>query len=58
MAKTPAPYPDEFRRPLVELVRSGRTPEDLAGEVRADRAVDPELGLRKRIERTACEPTV
>ncbi len=27
-----APYPHEFRRQLVELVRSGRTPEELARE--------------------------
>ena len=27
-----APYPHEFRRQLVELARSGRTPEELARE--------------------------
>jgi transposase len=27
-----APYPQEFRRRLVELVRSGRTPEELSRE--------------------------
>jgi len=27
-----APYPHEFRRQLVELVRSGRTPEELSRE--------------------------
>jgi len=27
-----APYPPEFRRQMVELVRSGRTPEELARE--------------------------
>jgi transposase len=27
-----APYPHEFRRQLVELVRSGRAPEELARE--------------------------
>ena len=27
-----APYPREFRRQLVELVRSGRTPEELSRE--------------------------
>jgi len=27
-----APYPQEFRRQLVELVRSGRTPEELSRE--------------------------
>lgn len=26
------PYPPEFRRQMVELVRSGRTPQDLARE--------------------------
>ena len=26
----PPPYPDEFRRRLVELVRAGESPEDLA----------------------------
>lgn len=32
MAKTHAPYPPEFRRQLVELVRAGRSPADLARE--------------------------
>ena len=32
MAKTRAPYPAEFRRQIVELVRAGRTPEELAAE--------------------------
>lgn len=27
-----APYPEEFRRRMVELVRSGRSPEELARE--------------------------
>ena len=27
-----APYPEEFRRRMVELVRSGRNPEELAKE--------------------------
>src|SRR5712691_13177580 len=26
----PPPYPEEFRRRLIELVRAGQTPEDLA----------------------------
>src|SRR3972149_4445235 len=29
MAKTHGPYPPEFRRRMIELVRAGRTPEDL-----------------------------
>ncbi len=32
MPRTHAPYPPEFRRQMVELVRSGRGPEELARE--------------------------
>jgi transposase len=32
MAKTRPPYPAEFRHQMVELVRSGRTPSELARE--------------------------
>ena len=32
MAKTRAPYTPEFRRQMVELVRAGRSPEELAQE--------------------------
>lgn len=32
MPRSHAPYPAEFRRRMVELVRSGRTPEELAGK--------------------------
>ena len=32
MGKTRAAYPAEFRRQMVELVRGGRSPEELAGE--------------------------
>jgi len=32
MARTRPPYPSEFRRRLVELVRTGRSPEELAKE--------------------------
>jgi transposase len=32
MAKTRLPYAAEFRRQMVELVRAGRTPEELASE--------------------------
>jgi len=32
MAKTRPPYPPEFRRRIVELVRAGRTPEELSRE--------------------------
>ena len=32
MSTTRPPYPPEFRQQMVELVRSGRSPEDLARE--------------------------
>lgn len=32
MPRTRAPYSPEFRQQMVELVRAGRTPEDLARE--------------------------
>lgn len=32
MAKTRGPYAPEFRRQMVELVRAGRTPEELSRE--------------------------
>ena len=32
MPRTRAPYPPEFRRQLVELVKAGRTPEELSRE--------------------------
>jgi transposase len=32
MGKSHVPYPPEFRRQLVELVRAGRTPAELARE--------------------------
>ena len=32
MGKTRAVYPPEFRRQMVELVRAGRSPEELARE--------------------------
>ncbi len=32
MSKTRPPYPPEFRQQMVELVRAGRTPEELARE--------------------------
>ena len=32
MSKTRAPYPPEFRQQIVELVRAGRSPEELARE--------------------------
>lgn len=33
MSKTRLPYPPEFRQKMVDLVRSGRSPEDLKNEL-------------------------
>lgn len=32
MGRTRPPYPPEFRERMIELVRSGRSPESLSGE--------------------------
>lgn len=32
MGKVRGPYPEEFKRQMVELVRAGRTPEELSRE--------------------------
>jgi transposase len=32
MPKTHVPYPEEFRQQILELVRAGRSPEELAQE--------------------------
>jgi len=32
MPRTRAPYPPEYRQRMVDLVRAGRSPEELAGE--------------------------
>lgn len=40
MPKTRPPYPPELRRRMVELVRAGRDPEDLAREFEPSRS-DP-----------------
>ena len=50
MPKTRPPYSPELRRQMVDLVRAGRDPEDLAREF-TDRAVDPSLGRRGRSAR-------
>jgi len=55
MPKTRLPYAPEFRRQMVELVRAGRTPEELAKEFEPTaqsignwvRQADRDEGLRK-----------
>jgi hypothetical protein len=37
-------YPPEFRQQLLELVRAGRTPEELSRKFEPSGANDPELG--------------
>ena len=43
MSKTRLPYSPEFRRQMVELVRAGRDPDDLAREFEPTAQVDPQL---------------
>ena len=43
MPKTRPPYSPEFRRQMVDLVRAGRDPDDLAREFEPTGAVDPQL---------------
>ena len=44
MSLTRPPYPSGFREQMVELVRSGRSPEELAREFEPSASVDPQLG--------------
>ena len=44
MPKTRPPYAAEFRQQMVDLVRSGRAPEDLAREFEPSSQGDPNLG--------------
>ena len=37
-------YPPEFRQQMVELVKSGRTPNELAREYEPSAGVHPQLG--------------
>ncbi len=53
MPKSRPPCSPEFRRQMVDLVRAGRSPDDLASRrpgprVRADVAFDPRLGCPGR----------
>ncbi len=40
MPRTRPPYPPEFRRQMVELVRAGRSPEELAADLDEGRRSD------------------
>ena len=44
MPKRRVAYPPEFRRQMVELVRSGRNPEELSREFEPTAQSDPQLG--------------
>jgi transposase len=44
MQRYRAAYPPEFRRQMIDLVRSGRTPEELAREFEPTAGVDRDLG--------------
>ena len=47
MARKHPPYTPEFRRQMIELVRAGRTPEELAKEFEPSIFVPPRPGLKK-----------
>ena len=55
-------YPPEFRRQMVDLVRSGRTPEELAREFEPTaqsistwvKQADRDAGKRNGVRRSAC----
>ena len=51
MPKSRRPYPPEFRQRIVELVRKGRTPEELGREFEPSAQCDPELGAPGRSRR-------
>ena len=44
MSKKQPPYAPEYRRQMVELVRTGRAPGELAREFGVLRVGDPQLG--------------
>ncbi len=48
MPKSHPPYAPEFRRRMVELVRSGRTPEELSREFEPTAQAILELGAPSR----------
>ena len=50
MSNTRPPYAAEFRQQMVELVRSGRSPEELAREFEPSRSGDPQLDQPGRSE--------
>ncbi len=47
MSKIHSKYPPDFRQQMVDLVRSGRTPESLAWEFEPSAQADRDLGRRK-----------
>ncbi len=57
MPKSHKLCPREFKDRLIEMVREGRTPEELAERFRTDGAVDPETGSPRLIVTTADAPT-
>ena len=48
MPRTRPPYAPEFRRQMIELVRSGRTPEELARQYEPAERAGPRKGTRQR----------
>ena len=58
MSKSRPPYPAAFRQQMVELVRSGRTPGDLAREFRTVGPGHPDLGRSDRPRHQRNEMTI
>jgi hypothetical protein len=66
MGKTRAAYPSEFRRQMVELVRAGRSPEELAREFEPTaqsirqpiRAAGALARVESRCVRSGCRPNI
>lgn len=55
MPKSRPPYLPTFQRQMVELVRTGRTPEELVSRVQTHSRGDPQLG---RIRPTVTKASV
>ena len=52
MPRTHPPYPPEYRQQIVELVRAGRWPEELAREFGPRLAKEPSMGEVEQMPKT------
>ena len=58
MPKSRPPYPAAFRQQMVELVRSGRTPGELAREFEPSAEADRDAGKRSDGLRAGLSPAI